>query len=424
MVSSDLTDTLPVVTTEPGSLAAAIGIGMLIGLEREWRKSSPVGLGRAPGGLRTFILVALSGCVAMQVGGIVVLACVALILGVLVGVAYWRDDDDDPGITTEVALVLTLILGGLAVAKPALAVGVGVVVAVVLASRELVHGFVQNTITSYEMRDGLILATAALVVWPLLPDRFLDPLGAVNLRDVWMVVVLVMLMGAAGHLGSRVLGPKTGLAFAGLVSGFVSSTATIGAMGARASRQPALVDSTVAGATLSTVATFVQLGVLLAVISLPTFYALLPEVTAGASVAVIYGLVFLRVAHNGEGAVNINRSSMFSVKTALGLAAFVTVVLVVTALLNQYFGMKGVMVTAAVSGAADVHSVAASIGSLVASSILTPEAAEVSLVLAVSMNTVAKVAMAFFSGPTAFWLRVLPGLLLVVAAVWAANLWL
>jgi len=131
------------ITSQPTSLMAAIAAGLVIGLERERRKSLRFGVGRVPGGLRTFLLVALTGCVSVQVGGALVLASVSLAIGLIVVAGYWRDSDSDPGISSEIALLLTLILGGLAATRPGLAVGVAVIAAVALAAREFVHDFVR-----------------------------------------------------------------------------------------------------------------------------------------------------------------------------------------------------------------------------------------------------------------------------------------
>ncbi|MBL3206255.1 DUF4010 domain-containing protein, partial [Klebsiella pneumoniae] len=83
------------------------------------------------------------------------------------------------------------------------------------------------------------------------PDRAIDPLGAVNPRKLWRLAVLMMTINACGHIALRLVGPARGLSFAGFASGFVSSTATIAALGAHARRQPALLAAAVSGAVLS-----------------------------------------------------------------------------------------------------------------------------------------------------------------------------
>jgi uncharacterized membrane protein (DUF4010 family) len=174
--------------------AAALGIGLLIGLERERHKGE--GQSRACAGLRTFAITALLGYGSMQVGGGLLVAALAITLGVLVTVAYWRSLSDDPGVTSEVALLTVLVLGALCSSQPQLAVAMAVVMAGLLAYREKLHHFARSQLTEGEMRDALVLLTAALVVLPLTPDRYIGPYGAINLRTICTLTVLLMVVGA------------------------------------------------------------------------------------------------------------------------------------------------------------------------------------------------------------------------------------
>src|SRR6185437_5999593 len=240
-------------------LGVALGVGLLVGGERERRKrerSTP-----SAAGIRTFAIAALAGAVSVVDGGLALLATATAAASLLAAVGYWiTRDPEDPGLTTELALVLTVLLGGLAMREPMLAAGVGAALALLLASRSPLHHFVNQVLTEREVHDALVLAGATLIVLPLLPDGRFGPYGAVNPRAVWVLVLLVLAIGAAGHIAVRALGPRFGLPVAGLAAGFVSSSATIGAMGARARKTPALLSAATAGAVLSTVATVVQMG--------------------------------------------------------------------------------------------------------------------------------------------------------------------
>ena len=149
----------------------------------------------------------------------------------------------------------------------------------------------------------------------------LGPLQALNPHSIWFLVILVMALGAFGHVATRALGARFGLPIAGLASGFVSSTATIGAMAGRAAKEPASMTAAVAGAAFSTVATFVQLALLLLTITRPTLVLMAPALGAGACVAALYGLAFALRAVTVEGTADAKPGRAFSVGAALGLAA-------------------------------------------------------------------------------------------------------
>ena len=221
------------------NLAVALGIGLLIGAERERRKGQ--GPARAPAGIRTFSVVALAGAISVMVGGALVLAVTVAGVVALTAVAYFRSRDEDPGLTTEIALVLTALLGGLAMQQPALAAGIAVALAALLAARTPLHHFVSSVLTEAEVRDALIFAGATLVVLPLLPNQAMGPYDALNPRSIWIVVILVMAISAAGYILIRLLGARFGLPIAGIAAGFISSTATIGAMGTRVQKVPGTV---------------------------------------------------------------------------------------------------------------------------------------------------------------------------------------
>src|SRR5215467_13831880 len=238
------------------NLIVALGIGLLIGVERERRKGE--GPSRSSAGIRTFTVTSLAGATSLIVGGEVLLATTTAGVAMLATAAYWRGLGDDPGLTTEVALILTVILGAFSMQQPSLAGGLAVVVAVVLAARSPLHRFVSSVLTNEELEDALIFAGATLVVLPLVPDRPMGPYGALNPHSIWILVILIMAIGGAGYIAIRTVGARYGLPVAGFASGFVSSTATIGAMGARAARTREVLEAAAAGAVLSTVATIVQ----------------------------------------------------------------------------------------------------------------------------------------------------------------------
>jgi uncharacterized membrane protein (DUF4010 family) len=404
------------------SLAVALGVGLLIGVERERRKAQRGGEGAA--GLRTFAIVALLGAISGLLGGVVLLALATLVVAGLAALSYWRTRKEaDAGLTTEIALVLTALLGGAAVGAPALAAATGVAVAILLAARTPLHRFADEVLTERELRGALILAAATLIVLPVLPDRPVGPFEAINPRAVWLVVVLVLAIGAAGHVAVRALGARVGLPLAGLASGFVSSAATIGAMGARAAKTPAAAGPAASAAVLSTVATMVQMAVVLAAVDLATLAQVAPALAAGGLAAVAYGAaVTLRGLRESRDGREAGSGEAFSLRTALLFGATVAAVTLAAAALRVWFGDRGVLAAAAVGGFVDAHAAAISVAALVAAGRMSPEAAVLPILAGLTTNTVTKLVFAATAGSRGFAARVVPGLLLVAAASWAGAL--
>jgi uncharacterized membrane protein (DUF4010 family) len=337
---------------------------------------------------------------------------------VFAAIAYVVRVDKHPGLTTEVTLVFTVILGGLAMSAPSLAASLAVTAAILLSAKEPIHGFVRGVVTKDELNDFLILAAATLIVLPLVPNEFIGPFSAINPRNLWLIVILVMFISALGHLALRLLGGRIGLPIVGLVSGFISSIATIGAMGERAKEMPTLMGSAVAGAMLSSLSTILQLTLLLAAIHRPTLQALSAPLAFGGVSVAIYGLVVTLISFHKNGSEINKPSRSFSVKTALTLAAVIAVVLITSAALKAWFGQAGLVVASAVAGLADVHASTISVASLAVAGKLTAANAVIPILVAFSVNALSKTVVAVVSGGKEFAVQVIPGLILQVSATW------
>jgi uncharacterized membrane protein (DUF4010 family) len=402
------------------NFAVALGLGLLIGLERERTKGG--GPTRRPAGIRTFAFFSLVGALAFHIGAVLLLATVTAVLATLVAVSYLFSHGDDPGLTTEAGLIITPLLGGLAMSDVELAAGLGVTVAVLFAAKTPVHDFVKSTLTDAELRDGLTLAIATLIVWPQLPDRNLGPFEALNPHMLWLLVILVLFIGIAGHVVTRLLGTRYGLPIAGFASGFISSTATIGSMAGCAANRPTNMGSAVAGAALSTVATFVQMALLLFVVNQQVLVALTPALAAGGLAAAMYGLMFTRLALGSDMPRGSEPVRIFNIQAAVILAATMAAMLVAAAILKDRWGEAGIVAGAALAGLVDTHSAAISVASLATAEKLSPGDAVLPILVAMTSNAVAKGVMAVGAGSRGFALRVIPGLVLSMASAWGVAL--
>lgn len=401
---------------EAGKIGLALAIGLLVGAERERRKRERAE--RRAAGVRTFAVAALCGAIAADLGDPYLTVAGLAAVGALAVVSHLKSRSSDPGMTTEIALVATYLLGVLSVSRPATAAAGGVVVTALLAARARLHRFVRAVMTEEELRDGLVLLAAIAVVLPLVPARSIGPGGAVNLRTVWKLVVLVMAIGAAGHVAVRALGARLGLPLAGFASGFASSAATIASMGRRAKEHPETCRAAGAGAALSTVSTVLQLGAVLAATSLATLREMRTPLLLGGAAAVAAGAVLaIRSARTRvDGPIPVGRP--VNVKTALVFAASVTAVLYLTALIAERFGTPGLVAAATAAGFADVHSPSISMAALVAAGKMPARAAVFPILAAFTANSLTKGALAFASGGRRFAIPVVIGLAAVVAAVW------
>src|SRR5688572_2333191 len=399
---------------EASAVLVALGAGLLIGVERERRTredKTP-----AAAGVRTFAITSLIGALAALSNSVVLLAAAAIGVITFTALSYTKSHDADPGLTTEIALLATFVIGVLAASQPVLAAAAGVIVVVLLVSRGALHGFARRELSEQELRDAVLLAAAAILVLPLLPDHPIDPWGVVNPRLVWQLTVLIMLVDAVGYVAQRLVGARAGLPISGLLGGFVSSTAVVATMGKRAQGDPKVLPAAVAGAALSNVATVVQLAMVLAV----SDAVLLGQmrwvlVIMGVTMAAYGALMILAAKDKAAPPPPTGRA--FRLRTALLFAGAFVLVMLLVAWLQRSFGPTWALAGVVIGGFADAHSTAASVGSLASQQQLPRELAIIAIGLVVTTNTLSKLGFAR-AGGWPYFLRLAPGLLLLIAAFW------
>ncbi|WP_188663567.1 MgtC/SapB family protein [Arenimonas soli] len=398
-------------------LATALGVGLLVGAVRERRHP-----GRATSaGLRTHALAALCGAVALWLGLAVFVVVVAL-SGLFAAMSYRLSRAEDPGLTGEITLVLTTLLGGLALGLPALAGGLGVVVAALVYLKAPLHQLARERVSEAEVRDGLVLLASALVVLPLVPDRSIGPFDVFNPAMLWKLVVLVMAISALGHVALRLVGNRWGLAVAGFFAGYVSSTAAVAGFGQRVRETPSLRSPAVGAAMLANLASLSLFVPILLAVSPGLLAQVGGELAAGGAVLLAGGLLGLRPDGQGEPPPTA-QSRMFRFRHALLFAVIITAVLFASAALNAWLGPRGAMAGATLAALAEVHAAAATVAKLSASGALDVEQARWAIVLMLAASSVAKSVVAFASGGPAYGLRVAAGLVAMVVAT-ATVAWL
>ena len=399
-------------------LASATGCGLLMGIERERRKGE--GPGRAPAGVRSFTLASIGGAAAALTAMEALVVVGAALVAALTVVAYARDRSGDPGVTTEIALLLAYLIGVTCARDQLLAAALAVVVTGLLALRDALHQFSSQWLQPGEVRSGLILAALALLVYPLAPDTPLWQ-GALNPRLVVRLVIVLLVIQSLAHVAKRLMQARHALALSALASGFVSSTATIASLGMEVRAGQATPRVHGAAAVLSCVATMVQIVVVAATVQPQWLARLWLPALAGGCVAAALGWWGGRgVAHRqvpapaaeGEAVAGmLPDTPMFKLRDALLIAALLTGIQVGVHLLTAWQGDAGMLAGALLAALADVHAATAAV--LVRGgpdSVAAPAIAS-ALMVALLVHAGSKSAVALTSGGWRYALAVAPGIL-------------
>lgn len=403
-------------STAMAVLASAAGCGLLMGIERERRKGD--GPDRALAGVRSFTLASLSGAAAALAAMPALVVLGAAFVAALAVVAYARDRSGDPGVTTEIALLLAYLIGVTCARDQLLAAALAVVVTALLALRDALHQFSNQWLQPGEVRSGLVLAALALLVYPLAPDA---PLwhGVLNPKVVVRLVIVLLVIQSLAHLARRLMQARHAVALSAVASGFVSSTATIGSLGMEVRAGHATARAHAGAAVLSCVATMVQIVVVAATVQPQWITRLWLPALAGGCVAAALGWWGVGLASArpdaGQGLQEPMHlppdTPMFKLRDALLIAALLTGIQVGVHLLTAWQGDAGMLAGALLAALADVHAATAAV--LVQGEPQSPSGPAIAsaLMAALLVQAGSKCAVALASGGWRYALAVAPGVL-------------
>lgn len=337
-------------------LGIALGLGLLIGLQRE-RQPNDIA------GFRTFPLVALTGTVCGQLsaplgGWVVAAGFLAIATAIYIGnLSKIHAGRNDPGITTEVALLLMFGIGVyVAVGAPQAAVAVTGAMAVLLHLKEQLHRLAQR-IGDRDFLAIIQFVLVTLVILPVLPDRGYGPWGVLNPREVWWMVVLVIGLSLAGYVGLKLLGARAGVIAGGALGGMVSSTATTVSFARRAAAGEVGVPVAARIALIAAAMVYVRVLAEIAVVA-PGLVgrAAGPLLTMLALLLLLAALGWWRERGRGEEEVG-EVSNPAQMRAALLFGALYAVVLLASAWARRRFGSGGLYAVAGISGLVDVNAI-------------------------------------------------------------------
>lgn len=408
-------------------LGVALAIGLLIGVERGWQDRE-VEEGARTAGVRTYGLIGLlGGCNALlaeTVGPIAVGLGFVALAGVLatvyvVNLRY----EQDLGITSQIAALLTFLLGALAVmGEMAVAAASAVITVLLLSQKPRLHGWV-NALKKEELHAGIKLLLISVVLLPVLPNKGYGPWQSLNPYAIWWMVVLIAGLSFVGYFAIRIGGARRGMLFTGLFGGLASSTA-LTLHFSRMSRQNHQLDPILAIGILFACGTMFGRMLLVSSLLNPRLFGqLLPPVVIMSLLVYLPALFYWYRQRNHQTGLASPLTNPLELKAAVLFGLLLGLVMLLSRALKAGFGEGGLMALAAASGVADVDAITLSLARMSISE-LPLSSAVMGVVIAAAANSIAKAGMAMLVGGRQIGLLV--GIPLSVAAmggVAALRLW-
>jgi uncharacterized membrane protein (DUF4010 family) len=375
-------------------LAAAIGL--LIGIERGWQAREAKD-GTRVAGIRTFTLIAVLGGIAGLLPGDITLGLCLLGFALPFGYFEWQRASraNSVSVTGFVAGMGTFALGAYATrGDMAVAAAGGVVMAAVLAERKLLHGFLKR-VTWIELRAALLLLVMTVVLLPLLPDRALDPWGAINPHQIWLMTVLVGVVSYAGYIAVHVAGERRGLLFAGIAGGIATSTTVTWTFARLAKRNPAAMSEVMTAILAAWVMSLWRVTALAVTIAPPLLTALAPAMLAASTPLLIGAALAWRAAEKSSASEKLKLSDPVELSLMLRFALLLAAIMVLAKLFSG--GESGLFALAGLSGLLDVDPITLSMARE-SNSGLAAFVAVAAILIASASNALAKSVLAVIFG--------------------------
>lgn len=412
--------------TEPSidtlqAFAISIGIGFLIGLDRE-RQSD------VKAGVRTFSLVGMLGCLssllAEATGSGWIIAAGFIAIAAMMIAANVSDplDDGDPGTTSVVALMVCYALGAMVwFGHASVAVMLAIATTLLLYLKAQLHGISKN-LSHTDLLSILQFGVLSMVILPILPNQDYGPYGALNPQQIWWMVVLISGVSLAGYAALRLIGARHGAALIGLFGGLASSTATTMIFARHARSEANLARTAMVVILLANIVVMVRLGFVSFVVA-PAIIAPLAAVLAG---GILLGVIATfwgwRQLESGDALPMPNVTNPTEIRTALTFGALYALVLVLSSWLQDIAGSSGLYLVALVSGFTDVDAIVLSTLRLFGLGQIGSVETVTAIVLATLANLAFKTGLVVVIGGAALARRTLPGLAAIAIGLVGALL--
>lgn len=375
-------------------LVTALGVGLLIGIERGW-KGRVKGEGDRVAGIRTFALTGLLGGVIGMVSanmGEWLLPAAFLSFTILVAVSYFVGVkvSEDIGFTTSVALLITFSLGVWASFGSHISVfAVSVLVVALLGFKPEIHKLVKN-IEEKEIYAGIKLLIISVILLPLLPNQGYGPYEAVNPYWLWWMVVLITGLSFIGYLTISYFGDKIGVLLTALTGGLASSTAVTLSL-ANMAKRTRVSKIFMAGVLIASSIMLVRVGIEVAVVNANLLGSLWAPLLVMFVVNLLGMLWLWRSSHQKEEKEKppMKLENPFQIKTALKFAVLLGVILVLSEAMKEWMGDEGIYILSLISGLMDVDAITLSLSKMAVDE-LSDTVAVTGIILATATNTVIK----------------------------------
>lgn len=404
------------------AFSTALGVGLLVGMERERRPDTAAGL-------RTFALVAMLGCLfallGEKAGGPWLLVAGLLVISAAMVASNFssRQEEQYRGFTSEAAVIVTYGLGAaIWFGYSTLAVMLAITTTILLYFKAELRQFSERT-TPKDINSILQFAVLSLVILPILPSADFGPYNAINPRQIWWMVVLISGLALGGYLALRIIGARHGAALLGIFGGLASSTATTMMFSRHARDHADLVRMSAIVILIANVMVMIRLGLISGVVAPGLVIPIATVFACGIVPGVVMALYGWKILSAGGDLPMPEVKNPTELKTAISFGLLYAIVLLASAWLQDVAGNSGLYIVALASGLTDADASVLSTLRMFNLEKISGGEAVIAVTLALMANLVFKIGLVISIGGGHLARYALPGLIAIGSGM-AAGLML
>ncbi|HEX2982219.1 MAG TPA: MgtC/SapB family protein [Ignavibacteriales bacterium] len=404
------------------NLGIAILIGLLIGLEREYSKSAKI---KFFAGVRTYPLISIFGFLSAMIASLTEMYLYGVFfLGfvLVLGIAfYFASMKGDIGATSEVASVLTFMIGSLVFWDfLQISAALAVIIVIFLSLKEKLHSFV-GKIEEEDIAAALKFAVITVIILPLLPDRTYDPLDVLNPRKIWYMVVLIAGISFLGYILFKVVGTGKGIRLLAILGGIVSSTAATLSFTQKSKEAPELSQSFAAAIILASSVMIPRIFIIVFILDRPLALFIMLPLSILFLVNIGISIILWRTSSKSDDG-QIKITNPFKLSLAIKFGLIFAAILFISKAAQVYLGSSGIYLTSLLGGLADVDAIALSITNLSGSGLSMNMAAS-AILIAFFANSFVKASISISMGSRELRKSILPGAAVSLSAFLALALY-
>ncbi|MEM5565072.1 MgtC/SapB family protein [Psychroserpens sp. AS72] len=336
----------------------SMGIGLIIGLEREYDKLKEE---KGIAGIRTFPIVTILG---FSLGNLtelfspwlLIVSLAAFIMFLAANQFSQKQEEYGHGLTTNLALIATFILGVMvSVEYYRDAVATAVIIVTLLSLKTRFRSVISN-ITSEELFAFIKFSIVALLILPFLPNKTYGPDNLLNPFEIGSIIVIVSFLNFIGYFLVKFIGSKKGIILTAILGGLISSTAVAWNYASRSKESPELSKKYSAGIIVASAIMFPRLALLAYIFNHKILINLVLPFGLLTAICVIATLLLMR-RDDPKPDTNIKLGNPLNMLNAIKFGAVYVIISFAVFYSNQFFGESGLYYSALIAGLADTDAI-------------------------------------------------------------------